>query len=110
MSGAAWWWPSDAGAGHRPRRRRGGRAVPGPRRLPGRGGPLVSPKVRVRAAWVLLVLCLIGWPVSLFSFAATEPPWVLSLSWGAMILTCVDIVSTTDVRKQQDDDNQGNEA
>ena len=67
----------------------------------------MSPKVRVRAAWALLVLCLIGWPVSLFSFAATEPPWVLSLSWGAMILTALDIVSTQDVREKQENGGGG---
>jgi hypothetical protein len=64
--------------------------------------PAVNPRIRVRAAWVLLVLCVIGWPVSMFTFASSEPPAILSLSWGAMILTCLDIVSTQDVRKQQE--------
>ncbi len=62
----------------------------------------MNPKARVYFAWALLLACVVGWPVSMFTFAASEPPWILSLSWGAMILTCLDIVSTQDVRKQQE--------
>lgn len=50
------------------------------------------------------MICVVGWPVSMFTFAKNEPPAILSLSWGAMILTCLDIVSTQDVRKQQEDE------
>jgi hypothetical protein len=66
----------------------------------------VSPKVRVWAAWGLLVACLVGWPVSCQTFAKDEPPWVLSLSWGALILTALDIVSTQDVRKEQEGERE----
>jgi hypothetical protein len=62
----------------------------------------MSPRIRLWAAWILLVACLIGWAASLFVFATGEPPWVLSLSWGALILTCLDIISTQDVRKKQE--------
>jgi hypothetical protein len=65
----------------------------------------VSPKVRLYSAWALLVLTLVLWPVSCQTFAREEPPAVLSLSWLAITLTCLDIISTQDVRKEQ----EGNE-
>lgn len=54
------------------------------------------------AAWALLVVCVVAWPVSCQTFAKDEPPSVLSLSWFAIVLECVNIISTQDVRKQQD--------
>lgn len=62
----------------------------------------MDPRIRVRAAWVLLVASLLGWPLSALTFAQGEPPVVLGLSWLAITLTALDIVSTQDVRKQQD--------
>jgi hypothetical protein len=61
----------------------------------------MSPRWRRRAAAALLVATLIGWPVSLFTVAKAEPPWVLSLSWLALSLTCLDVLASTDVRVQQ---------
>lgn len=62
----------------------------------------MSPRWRRRAAAALLVATLIGWPVSLFTVAKGEPPWVLSLSWLALTLTAADILATTDVRTEQE--------
>ena len=70
----------------------------------------MSPKVRVYLAWGLLLVSLILWPVSMLTFAKTEPPWVLSLSWFAIITTCLDIVSTQDVRKKQEDAGEDGDA
>lgn len=63
----------------------------------------MSPKRRVQMAWALLVVSLVGWPVSAFTLASDEPQFVLGLSWLAITLTALDIVSTQDVRKEQDD-------
>jgi len=60
-------------------------------------------KVRIIGAWVLLAVSLIGWPTSQLTIARDEPPFVLALSWLAIILTAVDILSTQDVRKSQDE-------
>ena len=62
----------------------------------------MSPKVRLYGAWVLLVTSLVLWPVSMLSFARDEPPVVLSLSWLAISLTCLDVAFTADVRKEQE--------
>lgn len=62
----------------------------------------MSPKTRVLAAWVLLVASLVGWPLSAMTFAQGEPPAILGLSWLAITLTALDILSTQDVRKEQD--------
>lgn len=63
----------------------------------------MNPKNRIRMAWGLLGASLIGWPVSQFTLAKEEPPFILALSWLAIILTAVDILSTQDVRKHSDD-------
>jgi hypothetical protein len=62
----------------------------------------MSPKWRVRAAWVLVAASCIGWPVSALTVAKEEPQFVLGLSWGAILLTALDIVSTQDVREKQE--------
>ena len=41
----------------------------------------------------------------MFTFAKEEPPAVLSLSWFAVALTSVDIIATSDVRKEQEGDD-----
>ncbi len=61
-------------------------------------------RARLIVAWVLLVGAVIGWPVSQLTFAKDEPPFVLALSWLAIILTAWDVLNTADVRNQQDDD------
>jgi hypothetical protein len=62
----------------------------------------VNPKWRRRAALVLVVVSLIGWPVSAFTFAKEEPKTVLALSWIAITLTAVDVAATTDVRVEEE--------
>jgi hypothetical protein len=62
----------------------------------------VSPKVRVRAAWALLVGSLVAWPAAALTVAKDEPPFILGLSFLAIVVTCLDVVSTQDVRKQQE--------
>ena len=66
----------------------------------------MSPKARKRGAFVLLALSVIGWPVSALTFAASEPPSILGLSWLAIAITALDIVLTTDVRTTQDDEGE----
>ena len=63
----------------------------------------MSPKLRLWSAWALLVACVVLWPVSALTFAREEPVAILSLSWAAIIITCLDIISTQDVRKQQEE-------
>ena len=68
-------------------------------------GPM-SPKARVRLAWFLLVASVLGWPLTALTIARTEPPVVLGLSWFAITLTALDVLFTSDVRKEQEDDHQ----
>jgi hypothetical protein len=63
----------------------------------------VAPKWRVRAAWVLLVACVLGAVVSPLTWARGEPVTVLTLSWAALILTACDILATSDVRREQEE-------
>lgn len=65
---------------------------------------LRDPHHRVHGAIGLLVLSLIGWPLTALTIAKDEPFVVLSLSWLAITFTAIDIIATTDVRREQDDD------
>lgn len=62
----------------------------------------MSPKVRVRAAWALLAAAVVGWPLCALTVARQEPPVILGLSFLAIVITCLDVVSTQDVRSKQE--------
>jgi hypothetical protein len=63
----------------------------------------MSPKVRRIGAGLMFLTTLVAWPVSMLTFAKNEPPSILSLSWLALTLTCLDIWATTDVREKSED-------
>lgn len=56
--------------------------------------------IRRVLAWTLLSMSAIGWPCSLIWWAAEEPPFVLSLSWLALILTAMDMLFTAQVKEK----------
>jgi hypothetical protein len=66
-------------------------------------------RVRTVTAWVLLVGSLIGWPLSMLTFAAHEPPAVLSLSWLAIVIEAASLLTSSQVRETQSDSNKGGE-
>lgn len=59
-------------------------------------------KLRIYLAWLLLIVSLVGWPVSQLTVARGEPPFILGLSWLAIIITAIDVLSTQDVRHEQE--------
>lgn len=61
---------------------------------------LRNPRLRIRLALVLLIASVIGWPLTALTVASHEPQFVLGLSWLAITLTALDILATTDVRRQ----------
>ena len=65
-------------------------------------------RARTIAAWILVVGSSIGWPVSALTWAKGEPQFVLGLSWLAIILTAVDILSTSQVHEEQGEQSNGN--
>lgn len=64
-------------------------------------------RVRVAVAWCLLGGSIVGWPVSALTWAANEPPFILGLSWLAIILTAWDIVQTSEVHEEQANHEEG---
>jgi hypothetical protein len=60
-------------------------------------------KARTIAAWILLAVALVGWPVSAFTFARTEPPVVLSLSWAAILIEACSLLTASQVHEEQGD-------
>jgi len=67
----------------------------------------MKPVWRRNGALVLVVITLIGWPLSALTWASGEPQFVLGLSWIAITLTALDIAATTDVRTEQDASDSG---
>lgn len=62
-------------------------------------------KAKVIFGWCLLIACLIGWPASVLWLATTEPVFVLSLSWMALIIESITLITTAQVRRDQDSDD-----
>lgn len=64
----------------------------------------IDPEQRVEAAAHLLIFSVVGWPVSALTVFRHEQQGILGLSWAAIILTCVDIIVTSDVRQTQEEE------
>lgn len=60
---------------------------------------IFSPKAQLIFAWVLLVGSLIGWPLSQLTVASSEPPFVLGLSWFAIVLGAWNTIVSSQVNK-----------
>lgn len=50
-------------------------------------------------AWVLLIASAIGWPTSMLF--TDEPPFILSLSWLAIVLTAADMLWTAQIEEKK---------
>lgn len=57
-------------------------------------------RARTILAWALLIGSLIGWPVSALWLAKSEPPFVLALSWLAITLTALDLLTSSQVHEE----------
>lgn len=64
---------------------------------------LGTPERRVKAAAWLFVVSIIAWPITALTVFRHEPQGILGLSWGAIILTALQLVVATDVRREQDE-------
>jgi 4-hydroxybenzoate polyprenyltransferase len=68
-----------------------------------------DPHWRFRFAVVLFVFAAVGWPATHILMLVTDPPensWVfhvlMVISWLAILMTALDLMATTDVRKQHE--------
>lgn len=65
---------------------------------------LRNPKNRVVGAFVLLIVSTLAGVLSTMFLASSGYERVLmAISWGAIAITCVDILATTDTRQQFED-------
>lgn len=64
--------------------------------------PVDFRRARTIAAWVLLGGSLIGWPTSMLTLARDEPPFVLSLSWLAIVIEAASLLTASQVHEGQD--------
>ncbi len=58
-------------------------------------------RARTVAAWFLLVGSAIAWPVSHLTFAKDEAPITLALSWFAILLVALDLLTTSQMAEQR---------
>lgn len=61
-----------------------------------------NPELRFWGAVIGLGISLLAWPITQLTIARHEYPFTLALSWLAIIVTCVDIIATSDVRRAVD--------
>lgn len=67
-------------------------------------------RIRVLAAFWAIPASLTLWVISALTWASSEPQFVLGLSWLAITLTAVDILTTSQVHEENengDDDRSG---
>jgi uncharacterized membrane protein len=64
-------------------------------------------RAQVIGSWVLLAGAVIAWPVTQLTIARDEPPFTLGLSWLAIILTAIDLLTTSQVHKDQEEAPNG---
>lgn len=57
-------------------------------------------RARTIAAWVLLAGSVIGWPVSMLTWARHEPRFILSLSWLAIIIEAASLLTSSQVHEE----------
>lgn len=62
-------------------------------------------RIRVIVAWILLVGSVLGWPLSIFTFAASEPRVVLSLSWLAILIEACSLLTASQVHEEQGEED-----
>jgi hypothetical protein len=63
----------------------------------------MAKRAEVGLAWALLIGSLVLWPVSMFTWAKDEPPFILSLSWLALTLTAMDLLKSSRVHRDVED-------
>lgn len=61
-------------------------------------------RIRVVAAFWTIPLSLICWPLSALTFASQEPMFVLGLSWLAITITCIDVLTSSQIHEEGGDD------
>lgn len=62
----------------------------------------IDPETRVYWAVRLTIASVIAWPATSLTIFRSEQQGILALSWIAFIFTLLNIVITTDVRREQE--------
>ncbi len=63
-------------------------------------------RARTIAAWILLAGSTIAWPVSHFTFARDEAPVTLALSWFAIVLVALDLLTTAQLAERTENKSE----
>jgi hypothetical protein len=60
--------------------------------------------IRTRVAWVVVDVVVINWPLSMFTYAQSEPPVTLSLSWLAILIEAVTLLTSSQIHEEAGSD------
>jgi hypothetical protein len=66
-------------------------------------GRFWTPERQVRSAWVSVLICLVGWPLTTLPFSpwrVEEPLFILCLSWWAVLDTALGRISSSEANKK----------
>lgn len=56
--------------------------------------------IRTTCAWVSIDLVLVMWPLSMLTFAKSEPPLILSLSWLAPLFEAINLLTASQIHEE----------
>lgn len=58
-------------------------------------------RARTIGAWGLLIGCIVGYPLCALTIAKNEPPVVLALSFFALIIESLNLLTSSQVHEEQ---------
>lgn len=62
-----------------------------------------STTIVIWSSWVLLVVSVAGWPISQLTVARDEPPFILGLSWFAIIYAAANTLLTAYTKRSAEE-------
>ena len=62
-----------------------------------------STTIIIWASWILLVVSVVAWPVTAYTVAKDEPPFILGLSWFAIIYAAANTLLTAYTKRSAEE-------
>lgn len=62
-----------------------------------------STRIIIVASWALFVISLVGWPLSQLTVAKDEPPFILGLSWFAILYAAANTLLTAYTKRSAEE-------
>lgn len=62
-----------------------------------------STQIVIWTSWVLLFVSIVGWPLTALTVAKGEPPFILGLSWFAIIYAAANTLLTAYTKRSAEE-------